>query len=88
MAFGSALAAVLFGVRGIEVASWLAGVGGLVVAVATLVIALPASGDVNRQPGQQRDPSVQATGGRSIAAGGDMSGIASTGDQSTQSQRW
>jgi len=82
-ALGSALAAVLFGVRGIEVASWLAGVSSFVVAVATLVTALPAGGDAEHESKPEAGSSVQAAGERSIAVGGDVSGIASTGNNST-----
>ncbi|WP_432830915.1 hypothetical protein [Dactylosporangium sp. CA-092794] len=42
MVVGLIIAAVLFGQHGVEVASWLAGVGSFVLAFATLFLALPS----------------------------------------------
>lgn len=86
-AFGLAAAAALFGVRGIEVASWLAGVASFVVAVLALLMARPGGGGVDHGTRSEPGPSVQATGARSIAVGGDVGGIASTGDSSTLDQQ-
>ena len=85
-----AVAAVLFGLRGIEVASWLAGVASLVVAIAAVVIARSAPTPPAPPPGpapaaEPRGP-VTASGKGSVAAGGDIGGIASTGDDAINIQ--
>ncbi|WP_329101502.1 hypothetical protein OG792_21230 [Micromonospora sp. NBC_01699] len=83
---GSAVAAVLFGVRGIEVASWLAALASFVVAVAALLLARAGGASVDRGSGLEPGLSVHSAGVRSIAVGGDIGGIASTGDSSTVGQ--
>jgi hypothetical protein len=85
VAVGLAVAALLFGLRGVEVASWLAGVGGVVVGVAAIVLA-PSSSAV---PPAVAGSGVGASGSgsRSVRAGGEISGIVSTGDAATNTQR-
>jgi hypothetical protein len=82
VAAGLAVAAVLFGLRGVEVASWLAGVAGLVAAVAAVVLAPAGSPPVPR-PG----PPAAGGGPRSVTVGGDVGGIVSTGDGTTNVQQ-
>lgn len=81
-----AVAALLFGLRGVEAASWLAGVASLVVAIAAMLLAPPSV-----QPEEPAAPaprgSVTASGEGSVATGGDVSGIASTGDDTINIQR-
>jgi hypothetical protein len=83
VAVGLATAAVVFGLQGVEVASWLAGVAGLVVAIAAVVVApsgpSPAAGPASGAG------TVTASGARSVAAG-EISGIVSTGDDATNIQ--
>jgi hypothetical protein len=85
VAAGLAVAAVLFGLRGVEVASWLAGIAGLMVAVAAVVLA-PSASPPPPPPAPRSAGSSSAMGERSISAGGDISGIASTGDNTTNEQ--
>lgn len=75
---GLTLAAVLFGMRGVEAASWLAGVAGLVVAIAAFVLA------PHPNPGGGES---QVPGAGSVTVSGDLGGIASTGDGATNIQR-
>jgi len=83
VAAGLAVAAVVFGLKGVEVASWVAAVAGVVVAVAAILLA-PAAPSPPSSPGAV---SSSSSGERSISAGGDISGIASTGDSSTNTQQ-
>lgn len=83
VAAGLVVAAVVFGSRGVEVASWLAGVASLVVAVAAVVLARSGS----PAPAAGGDRTVSSPGGRSVGAGGDVSGIVSTGDHTTNTQQ-
>lgn len=80
VAAGLAVAALVFGLRGVEVAGWLAAVASLVVAVAAVVLA--PSGSSVPDPGTV----APAAGAGSISAGGDITGIASTGDNATNIQ--
>ncbi|GAA3780187.1 hypothetical protein GCM10022379_53830 [Micromonospora maritima] len=74
-----ATVAVVFGLRGVEVASWLAAVAGLVVAVAAVVLApSPTASLPAGSAGRSEDRSVTAHG---------ISGIASTGDNARNVQR-
>jgi hypothetical protein len=68
VAAGLGVAAWLFGEHGVEFASWLAGVAGLVVAAAALVVAWPGS-----------SPSRSGSAPE-VSVGRDNSGIISTGD--------
>jgi hypothetical protein len=81
-----AVAALLFGLRGVEAASWLAGVASLVVAVAAMVLARPSAQLVSPADPVPRGP-VKASGKGSVAAGENISGIASTGDDAINIQR-
>ncbi|MEV0611522.1 hypothetical protein AB0I61_34790 [Polymorphospora rubra] len=81
VAAGLAVAALMFGLRGVEVAGWLAGVASLVVAVAAVVLAAPP-----RSSAPSSGPMASAGGAGSIHAGGDITGIASTGDDTTNIQ--
>ncbi|TDC46532.1 hypothetical protein E1258_29395, partial [Micromonospora sp. KC207] len=68
---------------GVEVASWLAGAASFVVAVAALVLA--PSGD----PAAASTPPAAVTppaGPGSVTVRGDLTGIASTGDNATNTQ--
>ncbi|PTA47443.1 hypothetical protein [Micromonospora sp. RP3T] len=80
VATGLATTAVVFGLRGVEVASWLAGVASLVVAIAAAVSAPSSSAPSppKTTPG--------ATGDRSVTTG-EISGIVSTGDNARNVQR-
>ncbi len=80
VAAGLAVAAVVFGLRGVEVASWLAGVAGVVVGVAAVVLA-PGSAPT---PPPGVGASESAAG--SVHVGGEVSGIVSTGDGATNIQ--
>lgn len=80
VAAGLGATALVFGLRGVEVASWLAAVAGLVVAVAAIVLA--PSGSSTPDPG----PVAPSGGSGAINAGGDITGIASTGDNTTNIQ--
>jgi hypothetical protein len=82
VAAGLAVAALVFGLRGVEVASWVAGVGGLVVAVAAIVLAPSGSSAPAPTPGT----TVCSSGSRSVSAGGEISGIVSTGDHTKNTQ--
>jgi hypothetical protein len=77
VAAGLAVAALVFGLRGVEVASWLAGSASLVVAIAAIVLTCPGSAAPAPAP---------SPGSRSVSAGGDISGIVSTGDHTTNTQ--
>lgn len=81
-----AMAALLFGLRGVEAVSWLAGVASLIVAVAAMVMARPSAqpmAPANRPP---RGPVTAPTKG-SVVAGGNIGGIASTGDDAINIQQ-
>ncbi|WP_091654028.1 hypothetical protein [Micromonospora pallida] len=80
VAAGLVASAVAFGLQGVEVASWLAGAASLVVAVSAVVLA--PSGTSASGPGAVEPPAGQ----KSIVVGGDLTGIASTGDNATNSQ--
>jgi hypothetical protein len=82
VAAGFAVAALVFGLRGVEVASWVAGIASLVVAVAAIVLARPGSPTPAPAPGT----SSSSPGSRSVSAGGDISGIVSTGDHTNNTQ--
>ncbi|MEV6801394.1 hypothetical protein AB0M91_24080 [Micromonospora rifamycinica] len=77
VAAGLAVAALLFGLKGVEVASWLAGSASLVVAIAAIGLTRP--GPAARAP-------ALSPGSQSVSAGGDISGIVSTGDHTTNTQ--
>ncbi|WP_238015018.1 hypothetical protein KZZ52_33790 [Dactylosporangium sp. AC04546] len=66
---GLGVAALLFGLRGLEVASWLAGVGGFIASVVTLMLARP----VHNAGASAASRSVTAV---------EVSGVVSTGDNS------
>ncbi|WP_121395772.1 hypothetical protein [Micromonospora sp. M71_S20] len=84
-AAGLVVAAVVFGLQGVEVASWVAGVASLVVAVAAVVLAPSGSpAAAATPPGAAAVPPPAGPG--SIVAGGDITGIASTGDNATNTQ--
>jgi membrane protein implicated in regulation of membrane protease activity len=89
VAVGLAVAALLFGRKGVEVASWLAGVASLVVAVAAVVLARSAQSVPSSDAGRRGPVTASGTGQGSgpVAAGGDISGIASTGDNATNIQQ-
>jgi hypothetical protein len=84
------VAAAVFGLQGVEVASWLAGIAGVVVAVAAIVLA-PAAPPSTPRPASpstsQREARSTSSGERSISAGGNIDGIASTGDHTTNTQQ-
>ena len=82
VAAGFAVAALVFGLRGVEVASWVAGIASLVVAVAAIVLAPPGSTAPAPPPGS----SSSASGSRSVSVAGDAHGIISTGDHTTNTQ--
>ncbi|MEH0975283.1 hypothetical protein V6U77_29595 [Micromonospora sp. CPCC 205546] len=88
VAAGLVVAAVVFGWQGVEVASWLAGAASFVVAVAALVLA--PSGNPTATPTPTAPvtppPSAPVAGPRSITVQGDLTGIASTGDNTTNTQ--
>jgi hypothetical protein len=87
VAAGLVVAAVVFGLQGVEVASWLAGAASFVVAVAALVLA--PSGNPAATPTPTAAAPVTpppAAGPRSITVQGDLTGIASTGDNTTNTQ--
>ncbi|WP_091654241.1 hypothetical protein [Micromonospora pallida] len=84
VAGGLVAAAVLFGLQGVEVASWLAGVASLAVAVSA--VALAPSG-VRASDSGGADAVTPPSGPRSVAVGGDLTGIASTGDNTTNTQQ-
>ncbi|NBE82152.1 hypothetical protein GVV04_14405 [Micromonospora sp. NEAU-HG-1] len=81
VAAGLVVAAVLFGLRGVEVASWLAGVASLLVAV-TAVVLSPAW---TPTPTPSTVPTPPAGSG-SVVVAGDVTGIVSTGDSGTNIQ--
>ncbi|WP_232290334.1 hypothetical protein [Micromonospora sp. ATCC 39149] len=84
VAAGLVVAAVVFGLQGVEVASWLAGAASLVVAVAALVLA--PSGNPAATPTPPATVTPPAAGPGSITVRGDLTGIASTGDNATNTQ--
>ncbi|MFG1804610.1 hypothetical protein ACGFI4_31150 [Micromonospora carbonacea] len=83
VAAGLVVAAVMFGLQGVEVASWLAGAASFVVTVAALVLALPRNSAAAPPPAAVTPP---AAGPGSITVQGDLTGIASTGDNATNTQ--
>ncbi|MFI7438318.1 hypothetical protein [Micromonospora haikouensis] len=84
VAAGLVVVAVVFGLQGVEVASWLAGAASFVVAVAALVLA--PSGGPPATPTPPAAVTPQAAGPGSITVQGDLTGIASTGDNATNTQ--
>ncbi|WP_416904617.1 hypothetical protein [Micromonospora echinospora] len=84
VAAGLVVAAVLFGLQGVEVAGWLAGVASLVVAVTAVLLAPSgASKPAPAASGEVRPPA----GSRSVVVRGDVTGIVSTGDDTTNTQQ-
>ncbi|MBO4210880.1 hypothetical protein GSF22_33550 [Micromonospora echinofusca] len=81
---GLLVAAVLFGLQGVEVASRLAGAASFVVAVAALVLALPRNSAAAPTPPAAVTP--LAAGPGPITVQGELGGIASTGDSATKTQ--
>jgi hypothetical protein len=75
-AAGLAAGAFFFGLQGVEVASWIAGVAALVVAVAAFVLAPDGTGAA---------PAGKAE--RSVTVTGDVGGIISIGDNATNTQQ-
>jgi hypothetical protein len=84
---GLAVAALLFGLRGIEVASWLAGVASLVAAVAAIMLSRSTPAPPVTPAGAGPQGPVTASGAGSVAAGRDITGVASTGDNATNIQQ-
>ncbi|MFJ8691073.1 hypothetical protein [Micromonospora wenchangensis] len=84
VAAGLVVAAVVFGLQGVEVASWLAGAASFVVAVAALVLA--PSGGPAATPTPPAAVTPPAAGPGSITVQGDLTGILSTGDNATNTQ--
>ncbi|MGY3520961.1 hypothetical protein ACVMYR_32175 [Micromonospora sp. PTRAS2] len=84
VAAGLVVVAVVFGLQGVEVASWLAGAASFVVAVAALVLAPSGNPAVAPTPPAVVTPPVAGPG--SITVQGDLTGIASTGDNATNTQ--
>ncbi|MFI6163454.1 hypothetical protein ACIA59_26335 [Micromonospora haikouensis] len=84
VAAGLVVVAVVFGLQGVEVASWLAGAASFVVAVAALVLA--PSGNPAAAPTPPAAVTPPAAGPGSITVQGDLTGIASIGDNATNSQ--
>ncbi|OZV81671.1 hypothetical protein CA850_10945 [Micromonospora echinospora] len=85
VAAGLVVAAVLFGLQGVEVAGWLAGVASLVVAV-TAVLLAPSGGSTPTPPASASAEVRSPAGSRSVVVRGDATGIVSTGDDTTNIQ--
>jgi hypothetical protein len=85
VAAGLVVAAVLFGLQGVEVASWLAAVASLMVAVAAVVLAPPVA-PASTPPTPDAGAVTPPAGPGSIVVHGDLTGIASTGDNATNIQ--
>lgn len=86
VAAGLVVAAAVFGLQGVEVASWLTGAASFVVAVATPVLA-PSGGPAAASTPTAAVMPPTAAGPRSITVQGDLTGIASTGDNTTNTQQ-
>jgi hypothetical protein len=85
VAAGLVVAAVLFGLQGVEVASWLAGIASLVVAITAVLLA--PTGASTPAPAASASAEVRpAAGPRSVVVHGDVTGIVSTGDDTTNTQ--
>ncbi|MEU4569167.1 hypothetical protein [Micromonospora sp. NPDC023956] len=86
VAAGLVVAAVLFGLQGVEVAGWLAGVASLVVAV-TAVLLAPSGASTPTPAASAPDvATLPPAGPRSVVVTGDVTGIVSTGDSTTNTQ--
>ncbi|MEU4159675.1 hypothetical protein [Actinoplanes sp. NPDC026670] len=95
-------AAVLFGLRGVEAVSWIAGVASLVVAVAVMIVTWPSAGAgpaavqggaAPERPApeggaapQPPAPEGHGPAARSVTVDGGVDGIVSTGDGTTNIQ--
>ena len=82
---GLVVAAVVFGLQGVEVASWLAGAASFVVAVAALVLAPSGNRAAAPTPTAVATP-PPAAGPGAVTVQGDVTGIVSTGDTTTNIQ--
>jgi hypothetical protein len=76
-AAGLVTAAAVFGLQGVEAASWIAGVAGVVVGVAAIALSRPTVSSV-----RPSSAAAAVAGSRSVQTSGEISGVVSTGDGS------